>query len=361
MTWPACAAEAANPSLPEPGSDHPGDGARPAGEDLQIRSGADGSFSLWSAGIGEGFHSGRGALREARETFLQPSQLERFQTSGGVKVVEVCVGTGTNLAVLLESCRALGLTLEWWGLELTPEPLALALSQPSFRAPWQAGTLQTLERLLAHGTWNDSRSRGRMLLGDARHTLGSLMQRRRGQVDLIWHDAFSPQRCPQLWTLEILAALASLLTPDGRWISYCSAAAVREGWRQVGLNLAALCPPLSAAADATRPGIVRGQDRPDKAPEQSSCPAHRGRAWSGGTVASPGPLAAMPRSHPLSLMEQEHLASAAGEPYRDPSGSATPAAIHAARRQAQAAALATGSRGSSSAWRQRWALAGPSI
>lgn len=338
---------------------HPGDGARQPSEDLQIRSGADGSFSLWSAGFGEGFHSGRGALREARETFLQPSDLERFQASGRVRVVEVCVGTGTNLAVLLESCRALGLTLGWWGLELTPEPLALALSQPSFRDAWQSGTLQTLERLLAHGTWSDTRGRGRLLLGDARQTLRSLMEPQRGQVDLIWHDAFSPQRCPQLWTLEFLDSLASLLTAEGRWISYCSAAAVREGWRQIGLNVAALCPPLTAARSGSRPGIAEGDDQPGTALGQPSGSAPRGGNWSGGTVASPGPVAATPRSRPLSVMEREHLASGAGEPYRDPSGTAAPASIHAARRQAQALALASGSRGSSSAWRQRWAVAVP--
>ncbi len=269
------------------------------------------------------------------------------------------MGTGTNLAVLLESCRALGLTLEWWGLELTPEPLALALSQPSFRDAWQSATLQTLERLLVQGTWSDTRGHGRLLLGDARQTLHTLMDPQRGQVDLIWHDAFSPQRCPQLWTLEFLDSLASLLTAEGRWISYSSAAAVREGWRQIGLNLAALCPPLSSARSGSRPGMAEGADLSGTAPGRPSGSASRGRDWSGGTVASPGPVAGTPRSRPLSVMERDHLASAAGEPYRDPSGTAAAASIHAARRQAQAAALASGSRGSSSAWRQRWAVAAP--
>jgi tRNA U34 5-methylaminomethyl-2-thiouridine-forming methyltransferase MnmC len=59
-----------------------------------------------------------------------------------------------------------------------------------------------------------------MLWGDARQTLPQLLEQRRGQVDLIWHDAFSPQRCPQLWTVEFLGSLAELLADGGRWISF---------------------------------------------------------------------------------------------------------------------------------------------
>jgi len=207
---------------------------------LAIRSGADGSFSLWSETFGEGFHSGRGALREARETFLAPSQLERFRPGERLTVVEVCVGTGCNLALLLEACAARGIALEWWGLELDPRPLRLALAAEAFRRPWQPPTLSVLEQLLERGRWQGDFASGRMLWGDARQTLAELVRERGGAMDLIWHDAFSPRRCPQLWTVELLGTAAALLAPEGRWISYSSAAAVRETLRLHGLHLVAL-------------------------------------------------------------------------------------------------------------------------
>lgn len=313
---------------------------------LVIRTGQDGSFSLWSEAFGEGFHSGRGALREARETFLIPSELERFRPGSTIRVLEVCAGTGSNLAALLEACGAMGLGLDWTGLELDPEPLALALSQPAFRAPWQPGTLAILRELLEHagplqpacassvgaGTADGVvvSSRVRMLWGDARHSLAQLRRQGCAPLDLIWHDAFSPQRCPQLWSVEFLTGLSSLLAPDGRWLSYCSAAAVREALRLAGLQLAAL-----------------------------PSPAHSGSVqplWSGGTLACRAPLPHSPLWRPLSPMELDHLACSAGEPYRDPDGSASGGQILAARGQAQAAALASGRRSASSAWRRRWRL-----
>lgn len=360
MTWPACGAE--DRACPAEAGGHPGSpggGSSAANQgkaeaDLQVRQGGDGSFSLWSSSFGEGFHSGRGALREARETFVLPSQLERFGAGRRLKVVEVCVGTGTNLAMLLERCAALGIDLEWWGLELTAAPLALALGEAEFREQWQAETLLTLEALQASDGWRGAGSRGEMLWGDARRTLPVLLEQQRGQVDRVWHDAFSPQHCPQLWTVEVLGSLAALLAPEGRWISYCSAAAVREGLRLAGLQLAAL----------STPDVLPRGGQPLPGPQASAAGEGPGpevlprRGWSGGTVASTSPLPASPLWRPLSAMEQEHQASGAGEPYRDPSGAAPAATILAARRDAQAKALAIGRRSSGSAWRRRWGLEG---
>jgi tRNA U34 5-methylaminomethyl-2-thiouridine-forming methyltransferase MnmC len=318
------------------GAQEPSAHKQAATAELTIRQGDDGSFSLWSPRFGEGFHSRRGALREARETFLAPSQLERFTPGQRLRVLEVCVGTGTNLAALLEACTAAGLELEWWGLELDPAPMQLALAEPAFRSQWQLQTLETLETLSERGCWQQGgwqqgAGSGRMLWGDARQTLPHLLEQRRGLVDLVWHDAFSPQRCPQLWTVEFLGSLAELLADGGRWISYCSAAAVREGLRLANLNVVALATPNAG-------------------------PNGQQRSWSGGTVASHQHLAPSVLWRPLSSMELEHMSCSAGEPYRDPTRRANAAEILEQRRSAQAGALALGERSISSAWRKRWGV-----
>jgi len=342
------------------GAQEPNAHKEAATAELTIRKGADGSFSLWSPRFGEGFHSRRGALREARETFLAPSQLERFIPGQRLMVVEVCVGTGTNLALLLEDCAELGLELEWWGLELDPAPLQLALAEPAFRSQWQPQTLKTLETLSERSCWQQDcwqqdcwqqgAGSGRMLWGDARQTLPQLLEQRRGQVDLIWHDAFSPQHCPQLWTVEVLGSVAELLADGGRWISYCSAAAVREGLRLANLNVVA----LAAEAEGVE-GAVEGVERADDWLKPNPSAGQR-RAWSSGTLASRAPLAPSAVWRRLTAMEREHLACSAGEPYRDPSATSNAADILHQRRIAQAKALTLGERSTSSAWRKRWGL-----
>lgn len=283
MTWPACGTETAEP---EPGPE------------LLPRRGRDGSFSLYSRDCGEGFHSAAGALSEANEKFVVPAALERFAPGRELVVVEVAVGTGTNTAALLAAATGAGLELDWWGLELDHRPLDLALADDGFRAQWPAAVIGRLEAL-AGGD--------RLRLGDARHRLPELLDTLAGRCDLVLLDAFSPQHCPQLWSLEFLERLVRLLRPDGRLLTYSSAAAVRRCLLDQGLELRAIRPP-----------------------------ANETERWSAGTAAGFTPLDPHPALRPLEPFERAHLASRAGVPYRDPSGTATAAEILAGRRRQQA-------------------------
>jgi tRNA U34 5-methylaminomethyl-2-thiouridine-forming methyltransferase MnmC len=284
-----------------------------AAADLTPRSGADGSFSLWSGAFGEGFHSAAGALSEAQQKFVGPSQLERWRPSQELVVVEVAVGTGTNTAALLQAAVGLGLPLQWWGLEQDRQPLALALASEAFRSQWSEATLSRLEAL--------GRSQ-RLLWGDARQAVSRLPAVLQGGCDLVWLDAFSPRRCPQLWSLEFLAQLAALLKPEGRIVTYSSAAAVRGALVAAGLQLA------SIAASAS---------------EQ----------WSSGTVAAPTALGESFPLRFLTAMEWDHLFSSAAEPYLDPTGLASASTLLAERQLRQSKSNAM----SGSAWRRRWGVA----
>lgn len=323
------------------------------GSRLELRPTDDGSFSLFSPQFGEGFHSRRGAMAEARSKFVAPAGLERWQRGSRLRVLDVCVGTGSNTAALLEACQAQGLTLEWWGLELDPEPLRLAVADAGFQRQWQPEALAALHQLAdgpdpadqTHQTdQNDQEDQqeaiwqvpglggGRLLWGDARRRLPELLDSQRGCIDLVLMDAFSPSRCPQLWSIEFLGGLGTLLHPEGRLLTYCSAAAVRQALRQVGLELATIAAPS---------GLQQHQSD-----------------WSGGTAASPRPFPADGRLRPLSSMEEEHLRTNAAEPYRDPSGTADARAILQERQRAQQQAMQTGSVEATSSWRRRWGLSG---
>jgi tRNA U34 5-methylaminomethyl-2-thiouridine-forming methyltransferase MnmC len=331
-------------------------------------------------------------LAESRAKFIRPAQLERFRPGDRLRVVEVCVGLGYNTASLLEAANDQGLALEWWGLELDPRPLALALDEPGFRRLWRPTTLEALDQLHARGHWcqlpssaerNNSagssqrptlprsvgeaiesphlladwppatgdrgddasssthrrgpqqRSVGRWWLGDARCQLRQLPAELNGGCDLVFLDAFSPSQCPQLWTQEFLGHLAELLRPQGRLLTYCTAAAVRRGLEVAGLQLASLRPEREGPEGGTA-GTKDWQ-----------CP------WSTGTAASPREIAADELLRPLSEMEREHLLSTASVPYRDPRGCAEPGEIKAQRCVEQQRRPGTFS---TSAWRRRWGV-----
>jgi len=334
---------------------------------LVPRRSRDGSFSLYSEQFGEGFHCADGALAEARRVFVAPAQLERFAAGSRLRVVEVAVGTGTNTAAVVQACQERGLALDWWGLELDPRPLQLALADDGFRRQWPGPVLAELENLC---------SGERLLWGDGRARLSELLDRLEGRCDLVLHDGFSPRHCPQLWSQEFLGDLAGLLAPRGRLLTYCSAAAVRRTLVLAGLHLAAIRGSGPAMAAAAAPPSRLEPDRMpsastgakpvrsakgtedwtagstvDRTGDRAAGPAQA--VWSAGTAASPSVLPSEWLLRPLTPMEREHLACRAGEPYRDPGRNDTAAAILERRRQQQSLSTAE----PSGQWQRRWGLA----
>ena len=287
---------------------------------------ADGSYSMYSSHFKEAFHSSAGALTEAHAKFVDPAQLERFSDSKQLRVLDVCVGLGYNSAALIDALQGSSISLQWWGLELDPRPLTLALQQPNFKANWSPQALTILERIRDQSKWQEGCSNGTLFWGDARKKLNLLPNDLK--IDLILLDAFSPSRCPQLWSDEFLTALARKLAPGGRLLTYCRAAAVRSSLRRAGLQLRSL---LSVFGER--------------------------QGWSSGTLAilpDPGEAQSLkgPGWQPLSQMEEEHLLTRAAIPYRDTSGQDTVEEIIKRRRAEQRECTME----STNAWQRRWCL-----
>ena len=295
---------------------------------LSVYRTADGSFSLHSDHFGEAFHNSAGALNEARAKFVQPAELQRFSNGSGLRILDVCLGLGYNTAAVLEALPAAAPNVQWWGLELDRRPLEQALEQVSFQSLWPAPVLDKLEAIRDHGGWKEPNSQGIQLWGDARATVPKIPEPVR--FDLILLDAFSPQRCPELWSEEFLGALSHRLTPQGRLLTYSRSAAVRASLMRAGLRLFSLLP---------APGERVG--------------------WSSGTLATPAdsgcPLDG-PGWRPLSAMEWEHLETRAAVPFRDPQGNATAEVILERRRLEQEHC----GHEPTNAWQRRWRRDSPS-
>ena len=292
---------------------------------------ADGSFSLESERFGEAFHNAAGALNEARAKFAKPAELSRFAAGQRLTILDVCVGLGYNTAVILAALAEPPPAVQWWGLELDHRPLQLALADAGFRNQWPEDVLRRLQAIQISDGWTEedslTKSRGKQLWGDARTMLQHIPDHQ--SFDLILQDAFSPQRCPELWTEEFLSALAARLAPGGRLLTYSRSAAVRASLQRAGLSLYSLLP---------APGERIG--------------------WSSGTMAvKPGGdcTETGPGWRPFSAMEREHLLTRAAVPFRDPDGTASSTEILKRRtlEQEQCKLEAT------NAWQRRWTMTRP--
>ena len=61
-----------------------------------------------------------------------------------------------------------------------------------------------------------------------------------GKYDLIYFDAFGPDKQPQMWTLEMFAIIASVTNKNGMLVTYSAKGEVRRNLKACGFEVALL-------------------------------------------------------------------------------------------------------------------------
>ena len=249
----------------------------------------DGSYSLRSTFFQENFHSLIGALEETKLKFIAPSELQRFQGKS-LNVLDICFGLGYNSASLFNELIKQKSYLNWYALEIDKKPLEYSLRNKYFLKLWAPKVKKIFESLYLKDCFEDKFFKCSLLWGDAREKINIVPPAIK--FDLIYLDGFSPQKCPQVWTIEFLSKVTEKLNPQGYLITYSSSAAVRKTLRKLGLEIFSIKPSLNNRT-----------------------------SWSQGTVAiskfDKNKFKSNFNFEKLSAMEEEHLLTKASIPYRD--------------------------------------------
>jgi len=249
----------------------------------------DGSYSLRSAFFQENFHSSSGALEETKLKFTATSNLQRFKCKA-LNVLDICFVLGYNSASLLDELIKQKSYLNLYALEIDKKPLEYSLRNESFLKLWAPKVKTIFESMYRKDYFEDQFFICSILWGDAREKIKIIPSSIK--FDLIYLDGFSPQKCPQVWTIEFLSKVTEKLNSQGYLITYSSSAAVRKTLRNLGLEIFTIKPRFN-----------------------------NGTFWSQGTVAiskfDKNKLKPNFNFEKLSVMEEEHLLTKASIPYRD--------------------------------------------
>lgn len=228
--------------------------------DLELRTTADGSKTLYSTAYKQTFHSDKGALAESRHVFIDGTSLPfRLRTQTRVRVLEVGFGTGLNFLLSAQEARKYASTLEYYALEkiLLPRGVLEALDYHQLLADsemWQhfLGWRQhlNLERVMTRSAhafdWHNVHLK--VLLGDARDRLLELGHVVRAElddtasdyhnlIDVIYHDAFSFDANSELWRDAFLRHLFAVLAPGGVLTTYSVKGIVRRRLAAAGFHV----------------------------------------------------------------------------------------------------------------------------
>ena len=208
---------------------------------------ADGSWTLYHAGVGEACHSSSGAWQQALERYARACRLGERARSGELRacrLLDIGTGLGLNLAAALAELEGSGGPLDALTLELDPAAieLGLALYERAELArgpwePWHAPVRRALRAALARPGERVELGRGGALelrLGDARATLLAGAVR---TFDAVFLDPFSPARAGELWEEAFLVEVARRMG-KAAWLStYSASFRVRLALVRAGLHV----------------------------------------------------------------------------------------------------------------------------
>ncbi|NLE32871.1 MAG: tRNA (5-methylaminomethyl-2-thiouridine)(34)-methyltransferase MnmD [Bacteroidales bacterium] len=200
--------------------------------DFIKRETADGSDTLYSARLGEAYHSLNGSLTESRHVFLEAGLHALHRKD--VCVFEVGLGTGLNALLTWQAAVAENLTITYHSIEAFPLDTALT---STLRFPLAAPNLpaNALARLHA-APWDQPSAL------DSAFTLF----KHQGDVlkfpfadyapgyDLVYFDAFAPDIQPELWEEALFRRLYDVMHAGGILVTYCAKGEVRRRLQRAG-------------------------------------------------------------------------------------------------------------------------------
>ncbi|MDQ2770360.1 MAG: tRNA (5-methylaminomethyl-2-thiouridine)(34)-methyltransferase MnmD [Bacteroidota bacterium] len=209
------------------------------GPKVEVRRTADGSATLYVPALDEHYHSRHGARQESAHVFIGAGLVPLLDAGLGgpcrrpLRLLEVGLGTGLNALLTLHRARQAGAAVAYDGLETLPLPTAVvAALAPEWAAPPDASG--HLFEALHAAPWGVMHplAPGFFLTKLPEPLEAATLPA--SYYDLIYFDAFAPEKQPELWTEAIFGKLYAAAAPGAVLVSYCAQGQFRRNLRAVG-------------------------------------------------------------------------------------------------------------------------------
>lgn len=212
-----------------------------------IEQTADGSATLFVPTLNEHYHSVKGAETESQHIFIHMglNASEAIPT----RILEIGFGTGLNALLTLRAAKFDQRTVYYTGLELYPLAWE-TVSELGYTSPDTSET--ELFKVIHNVTWGEE-------VNITPHFTLTKVQidvnqwsSSEASVDLIYFDAFAPEKQSEMWTQELFNRLYVMLDKGGILTTYCAKGIVRRMLQSAGFQIERLPGPPGGKREILR-------------------------------------------------------------------------------------------------------------
>ena len=214
---------------------------------MKLEQTADGSFTLYVPELDEHYHSVKGALTESQHIFIDMG-LKHSQATNPY-ILEIGLGTGLNCFLTYLTSKETGQAIHYTGIERFPlsEEVIDQLDYATLIGKGEKEIYQAIHQ----AAWNKE-----VLLSPhfSLHKIeGDFTQYSfLGKYDLIYFDAFAPEKQPEMWEQPLFDVLYELLNPGGILTTYCAKGVVRRMLQAAGFTVERLAGPPGGKREILR-------------------------------------------------------------------------------------------------------------
>ncbi len=214
---------------------------------LIVEHTADGSPTIYRPDIDEHYHSVKGAVAESLCVYVGAGW--RFVSdsdvcNGSIVVFEVGFGSGLNAALTASEALKLKRPTAYVSVELYPV-------SPDLVARLGYGETQEFFDSVNQAGWGE-----RVVINPyfTLHKLNAdfLKMILPPDINVVYFDAFSPEKQPDMWSDEVFGRLYESMAPGGALTTYCAKGRVRRCLRDVGFIVERLAGPVGGKREILR-------------------------------------------------------------------------------------------------------------
>lgn len=189
----------------------------------------DGSKTIFVPSLDEHYHSTHGAIQESRHIFINHG-LKTLDTSE-INIFELGFGTGLNTYLTALEVRGSKAKISYTSTEKYPLPPGL-VSELNYPEQLNQGSGQLFKSIhnCAWGSYHkiNDNFRLRKIKADIRDYVHDEF------YDLVYFDAFGPDKQPSMWTTDIIAGIASACKKDALFLTYSARGELKRQLRGQG-------------------------------------------------------------------------------------------------------------------------------